>query len=232
MSMPIPAAPVAPRTSISQMCALALCMAMAAGGYGWPVLAEQATELVAHARQHHGARAGRAVEAWQQALSQAQGQAEPEQLRRINAFWNHSLRQADDRTIWNQADYWATPIESLAKGAGDCEDFVIGKYFSLLDLGVSPEKLRLIYVRANVGGTRIAHMVLGYYPNPGDEPLVLDSLLDDILPARKRADLTPVFSFNGQGIYAQGSRRAPVEHIGRWRGLLDRMNTEGYRRHP
>lgn len=230
--MPMPTQCPSRHTRTSPLCILLLCVAAIGVGHGWPVQADLSGQLAAYARQHHGHRAGRAVDSWQQALSQARGHTELEQLKRINAFWNHSLRQADDNTLWGQPDYWATPIESLAKGAGDCEDFVIGKYFSLLDLGVDPEKLRLVYVRAEVGSTRIAHMVLGYYPRPGAEPLILDSLLDDMLPAQKRPDLTPVFSFNGQGIYAWGGKRAPVEQIGRWRNLLDRMHTEGYRRHP
>src|SRR5690606_26911116 len=98
--------------------------------------------------------------------------------------------------IWRQADYWATPLETLAKRAGDCEDFVIAKYFSLINIGVAPEKLRLIYVRARVGGMgssqSIAHMVLGYYATPHADPLVLDNLVGTIAPASQRRDLSPV----------------------------------------
>ena len=134
--------------------------------------------------------------------------------------------------LWSQPDYWATPLETLGKGAGDCEDYVIGKYFSLLRLGVAVEKLRLIYVRARLGGAgstqSIAHMVLGYYETPAAEPLVLDSLLDNIMPASQRKDLTPVFSFNAQGVYVAGAQPASVDRITRWRDLLARMKQEGF----
>ncbi|UUZ55187.1 transglutaminase-like cysteine peptidase [Massilia sp. H-1] len=50
--------------------------------------------------------------------------------------------------VWGKSDFWATPFEAMIKGKGDCEDFVIAKYFSLLALEVPDSQLRLIYVRA------------------------------------------------------------------------------------
>jgi predicted transglutaminase-like cysteine proteinase len=184
--------------------------------------------LASYARQHYGAKAGRAVESWLAMLTQASGLEEQEKLRMVNGFWNNALIGGEDISIWGQVDYWATPLQSLAKGAGDCEDYVIGKYFSLLYLGVAPEKLRFVYVRAQIGSQSIAHMVLGYYPQPQAEPLVLDSLIDRIQPAHNRPDLTPVFSFNAQGVYIPGGKRSSVDGIGRWRDLLARMRAEGF----
>lgn len=206
--------------------ALALCLALAWGPA--PAVTFDPGALASYARQHYGAKAGRAVEAWQAMLAQAAGLDEQEKLRMVNGFWNNVLIGGEDISIWGQVDYWATPLQSLAKGAGDCEDYVIGKYFSLLHLGVAPEKLRFVYVRAQVGSQSIAHMVLGYYPQPQAEPLVLDSLVDRIQPAHNRPDLTPVFSFNAQGVYIPGGKRSSVERIGRWRDLLSRMRTEGF----
>ena len=129
--------------------------------------------------------------------------AERDKLTLVNDFWNRSVMSGEDSVIWGQPDYWATPLESLGKGAGDCEDYVIGKYFSLLAMGVPANKLRFIYVRARIGGpassSQVAHMVLGYYETPNAVPLVLDSLISTILPATQRRDLTPVFSFNADG---------------------------------
>ena len=206
--------------------ALALCLALAWGPA--PAVTFDPGALASYARQHYGAKAGRAVEAWQAMLAQAAGLDEQEKLRMVNGFWNNALIGGEDISIWGQVDYWATPLQSLAKGSGDCEDYVIGKYFSLLHLGVAPEKLRFVYVRAQVGSQSIAHMVLGYYPQPQAEPLVLDSLVDRIQPAHNRPDLTPVFSFNAQGVYIPGGKRSSVERIGRWRDLLSRMRTEGF----
>ena len=205
---------------------LVLCLALAWGPA--PAVTFDPGALASYARQHYGAKAGRAVEAWQAMLGQAAGLDEQEKLRMVNGFWNNTLIGGEDISVWGQVDYWATPLQSLAKGSGDCEDYVIGKYFSLLYLGVAPEKLRFVYVRAQIGSQSIAHMVLGYYPQPQAEPLVLDSLVDRIQPAHNRPDLTPVFSFNAQGVYMPGGKRSSVEGIGRWRDLLSRMRAEGF----
>ena len=100
-------------------------------------------------------------------------------------------------------------------------------------MGVPANKLRFIYVRARIGGpassSQVAHMVLGYYETPNAVPLVLDSLISTILPATQRRDLTPVFSFNADGVYVDGKPAAPVDRLSRWRDLLQRMEREGIR---
>ena len=62
-------------------------------------------------------------------------------------------------------------------------------------MGVQIERLRITYVKSERRNQ--AHMVLAYYEDPTKEPLILDNLTSKILPATKRPDLTPVFSFNG-----------------------------------
>ncbi len=181
----------------------------------------------------YGARGERAITGWLELARANQSLSEREKLTRANDFWNRSVLSSEDLLVWKKADYWATPVETLGKGAGDCEDYVIGKYFSLLDMGVAPEKLQLIYVRARVGGPgsreQIAHMVLGYYATPNAVPLVLDNLVSTILPATQRRDLVPVFSFNTTGVYVDGKPSAPIDRIGRWSDLLLRMEREGIR---
>lgn len=178
-----------------------------------------------------GSKGVAAMRDWRQLIASLQGSAEREQLTRVNDYFNRRIRFAEDSVTWGQPDYWATPLETLGQGAGDCEDFTIAKYFSLRELGVDPRKLRLIYVRARIGGPSStvtqAHMVLGYYATPTAEPLVLDNLLGEIRPAAQRPDLAPVFSFNSEGVYA-GANISPIERISRWTDLLVRMRSEGY----
>ncbi|MGK2888911.1 MAG: transglutaminase-like cysteine peptidase [Candidatus Malihini olakiniferum] len=110
----------------------------------------------------------------------------------------------DDRVIWQQEDYWATPIEALHKGMADCEDYSIAKYFALRRFGILNEKLRITYVKA----LRLnqAHIIVTYYyPTPTSIPLVLNNLTDKILPVTQRTDLLPVYSFNGEGLWLPGS---------------------------
>ena len=49
---------------------------------------------------------------------------------------------------------------------------------------------------------RQPHMVLAYYETPTSVPLVLDNINRRILPANKRRDLSPIYSFNGNGLWA------------------------------
>lgn len=186
-----------------------------------------AERVRAHVKSKYNAQAVKRVEDWLNLVHSLQGVPDQQLLKVVNDFWNRTVIAGEDIDIWRVEDYWATPIESLGVGYGDCEDYVIGKYFSLLQAGVPVDKLRLIYVRAQVGGSSIAHMVLGYYPTPDAVPYLLDNLTGSIRLANQRPDLTPVFSFNSEGVYVGGRPPASVERIGSWRGLLEKMRNEG-----
>jgi len=186
-------------------------------------------ELRVTAQRKYGDKGVNNLDQWLSTLAALQGAPEEQKLKEINQFWNRVALAGEDIDIWGVEDYWATPLETLGKAAADCEDYVIGKYFSLIHLGVPADKLRLIYVRAQVGGASIAHMVLGYYSTPTAEPLLLDNLTGLIRPASQRPDLTPVFSFNSEGVYVSGKAPSSVDRISRWRGLLDKMRNEGFK---
>lgn len=179
-----------------------------------------------------GLPASQTFKGWQKMLTESNHLAEKEKLRRVNSFFNNQLQFNDDIEIWGTSDYWATPIESLGKGQGDCEDFSIAKYFSLMELGVPISRLRLVYVKAKQEGpsgpVQQAHMVLAYYPTPSAEPLVLDNLKPEILPASKRDDLTPIFSFNSDGLWHGTGNQASKSNLSRWQDLLQRARNEGF----
>jgi predicted transglutaminase-like cysteine proteinase len=174
---------------------------------------------------------------WQRLLQDSRELTVADKLRRVNEFFNRRVQFLSDDEVWGQGDYWATPMETLARGKGDCEDFTIAKYFTLLTLNIPVDQLRLIYVKARIGGPASsivqAHMVLAYYPSPDAEPLVLDNLITDIRPATRRPDLQPVFSFNSQGIFNGVDANAPpgaggVGQLSRWSELLRRARDEGF----
>ena len=174
---------------------------------------------------------------WLKTTGDASALGEAEKLKRINDFVNQKIAFEDDRSVWDQSDYWATPLETIGQGRGDCEDFAIIKYVSLRRAGIASDKLRLIYVKARIntpdGPIQVAHMVLAYYASPNAEPILLDNLQPKILPASKRPDLKPVFSFNSAGIFAgvSGRDKASAGGIGRlsrWEDVLRRIVAEGY----
>ncbi|AVO56531.1 cysteine protease LapG [Pseudomonas chlororaphis] len=169
------------------------------------------------------------IDAWQQLLATQNQASEMEQLKVVNLFFNKNMRYVEDIDLWRQVDYWETPVEALWKGAGDCEDYAIAKYFSLRHLGVSSDKLRITYVKA-LRQNR-AHMVLTYYSSPEAMPLVLDSLIDAIQPASQRTDLLPVYSFNAEGLWLPGKGNKKVgdtKRLSRWQDVLKKMQAEGF----
>ncbi|WP_187805122.1 cysteine protease LapG [Aquipseudomonas alcaligenes] len=167
------------------------------------------------------------LEAWDELIQASANLPEKEKLSAVNRFFNRQYRFVDDSRNWRQNDYWATPVEGLMKGAGDCEDYSIAKYFTLRRLGIPSEKLRITYVKALQYNQ--AHMVLTYYASPGAEPLVLDNLIGDIRPASQRKDLLPVYAFNAEGLYLPGAgKKGDTKKLSRWQDLLKKMRAEGF----
>ncbi|MBK8525191.1 MAG: transglutaminase-like cysteine peptidase [Betaproteobacteria bacterium] len=98
-------------------------------------------------------------------------QPESEKLKRFNDFFNRNIVFDEDLTIWNQTDYWATPLETIGRGRSRLRRFFHYQVrYSLLQAGVPVSKMRLIYVKARQGSSQRAHMVLAYYANPGRKP--------------------------------------------------------------
>ena len=182
-----------------------------------------------------GAVAG--ARALQPLLAAAQPLDDLGKLAAVNDFFNRRIVFREDIEVWQQPDYWASPLETLNQGQGDCEDYAVAKYFSLLAIGVPTTRLRMVYVLANMGATggpgatQMPHMVLAYYAAPGAEPMILDNLVGELRSASRRPDLTPVFSFNSDGLW-QGtggpSAGDPVARLSRWRGVLAKARTEGF----
>ena len=178
------------------------------------------------------------LDRWLATVASTGALREEARLKRINDFINGNIAYEEDIVVWEQSDYWATPLETIGQGRGDCEDFAIIKYVSLRMAGVANNKLRLVYAKARLDGLAgpvwVAHMVLAYYTTPSAEPLVLDSLNNAILPASRRPDLRPVFSFNSEGIFAGVSGRgaataaAGIGRLSRWEDAWQRILADGY----
>lgn len=194
-------------------------------------------ERIVKAAAVRGALAEQAARELRAAMDAAMGSDEPSRVAAVNDFYNHRLRYRDDIDAWGEIDYWASPLEALQQGSGDCEDFALAKYFTLVAMGLPPERLRLVYVRVVMGAAEgkavQPHMVLAYYPHPQDDPLVLDNLVPQLHQAGDRTDLTPVFSFNADGLWEGVGQvpvggAGPVERLGRWRDVLAKAHDEGF----
>lgn len=150
------------------------------------------------------------------------------QLTEVNRFFNQ-FNYKEDMKMWGKEDYWATPEEFIGVNAGDCEDYVVAKYFALRSLGVSDKHLYLTYVKALKENR--AHMVLSYFKSPNSTPLILDNYNPRILPADQRRDLLPVYSFNAKSLFLTNAsaglgQSLPSDKIknSKWKDLLNRIN--------
>lgn len=180
--------------------------------------------------KRYGQSAKKRATALQKLMASLVNKPEREKIRKVNDFFNR-MRYATDYNLWGVKDYWATRVEFLGKGAGDCEDYVIAKYFTLKQLGVSTKKLYFTYVKAIK--LRQAHMVLTYFKTPKSIPLVLDNINYKILPATSRKDLVPVYSFNGDSLFlAKQTGLGQIVPSGnqrnkKWLRLIDKIKREG-----
>jgi len=196
-----------------------------------PVALGFSEELLSKVKTKYGEEASTRVLRWQALIESTKKLPEREKLKRVNDFFNQQIEFVDDEYLWGVNDYWATPLETLARGAGDCEDYSIAKYFTLRELGIDDKKIRITYVKAIE--LNQAHMVLTFFETPRSVPLVLDNLIPSIKLATKRGDLLPVYSFNGSGLWlaksrGSGKRVGNSSRLNKWGGLKSRMMNNNF----
>ncbi|MBM5460813.1 transglutaminase-like cysteine peptidase [Pseudomonas sp. P66] len=161
---------------------------------------------------------------WRALVADSGTLSEQQKLLRVNEFFNKNIRFGEDSDVWKKADYWASPLETLEKGAGDCEDFALAKYYTLRLLGVPESNVRLLYTTVNASGQ--AHMVLSYWQTSQSDPLLLDNLTNNITSAIQRNDLKVEFAFNNVGLYqvdqAGVKRVGNIEQLPNWSSFVSK----------
>ena len=175
----------------------------------------------------YGSSAKVRIEQWDSMIQTSRNEPLLNQIKNVNDFFNE-LTYKTDLMHWKKKDYWATPFEFIGTGAGDCEDYAIAKYFSLIKLGIPEDKLRITYVIYQKANSRFeqAHMVLTYYHKTGAEPVILDNIDRRLQLASKRSDLKPVYSFNASGLWqakTKGETRVGNNNLKSWQDLMTRF---------
>jgi len=89
------------------------------------------------------------------------------QLLEMNRIFNQ-FEFLEDHLPWGEQDYWATAEEFHATRKGNCEDFVIARYFALRKLGL-PDGL-LYLTDGKAVKQNVVRMVLSYAPTPASNP--------------------------------------------------------------
>lgn len=150
-------------------------------------------------------------------------------VKQINHYFNQFQYQ-EDITSRGKKDYWKTPLEFLEDNGGDCEDFAIIKYFHLKSLGIPAERLRLFYVVTN---ERENHIVLAYYQDGSSIPILLDNMRREVVSAKQRKDLQPIFSFNFNTVWVNktfdSAQKAPIQKTSKFEDVLNKMKKENNR---
>src|SRR3954470_4469923 len=73
-------------------------------------------------------------------------------LGEINRAVNLAIRPVSDLAQYGQIDVWSSPLATLARGGGDCEDYAIAKYVALRLAGVAPDDLRIVVMHDTIHG--------------------------------------------------------------------------------
>lgn len=184
-------------------------------------------KIISSLEQSYGKRAGKRGKAWFKLMKPKAESTALEKLQKVNQFFN-MFRFIDDIKLWGVSNYWATPIEFIGVNGGDCEDYSIAKYFTLLELGIADEKMRITMVKAVK--LNQYHMVLAYYETPSAIPLILDNLDGIIKPANQRNDLIPIYSFNASQLWlnkekGRGILSGKSSKLKLWQDLRQRIST-------
>ncbi len=128
-------------------------------------------------------------------------------LGEINRAINLAIRPMSDLANYGEVDVWASPLATLARGAGDCEDYAIAKMAALKAAGVRSEDLRLVILRETARPED--HAVLAVRLN--ERWLVLDNRMLVMLRDTQVANYRPIFVIDDVGVRAYRNDAAPLQ---------------------
>lgn len=128
---------------------------------------------------------------WRRLIDDLQGLPKSEQLAKLTRSLNRMVPYTEDPAAFGKKDYWATPVEFFRNG-GDCEDYAIIKFLSLLELGFSNDQLRIAIVKDK--RRRLMHAVTTVALD--DKVFILDNLNDHPVQHQYVLKYVPIYSAN------------------------------------
>lgn len=109
---------------------------------------------------------------------------------KVNEYVNGSIKYKSDKVNYGKDDHYASPIETIQRKAGDCEDYAMLKYNILVqEFHMDPNKFSFMYGYA--GKNKEPHMVLSYKENGQD--YILDNRENRIVKLDKKDDFKKLF---------------------------------------
>jgi len=127
---------------------------------------------------------------WRESLVRMEKQPKSAQLQLVNKYLNASPYVLDIAT-WGIADYWETPLEFLMF-SGDCEDYAIAKFFSLLRLGFSNDQMQIVIVQDQ--NLKVPHAILAVTLDGVN--YILDNQISQVVPDTLIHHYTPMYGVN------------------------------------
>lgn len=138
------------------------------------------------------------VTAWRAKVESLKNLSPMRQLEEINRFVNDVMPYLTDSENYSGlTDYWAAPLEFLRR-SGDCEDFAIIKFVSLIHLGFSHEQMRIVVVMDVL--RNLPHAVLAVQID--GKNYILDSLFDSVMEDSLVSQYTPQYSVSRERRWA------------------------------
>jgi predicted transglutaminase-like cysteine proteinase len=130
-------------------------------------------------------------------IDEARGLDGRRQLAIVNRSLNLAIAYASDMSQHGVPDLWSSPLSTLERGRGDCEDYAIAKLFVLRAAGIAAEDLRLLIAHNSSDGD--AHAVLAVRRE--SRWLILDNRKMTLLDDAMVRDLEPLFALDLVGVH-------------------------------
>ena len=130
------------------------------------------------------------LDEWRESLRRMEKQAKRTQIESVNRYLNASP-YVPDIVNWGIADYWETPLEFLMF-AGDCEDYAIAKFFSLLRLGFTNDQMQIVILQDQ--NLKVPHAILAVTLEGTN--YILDNQISQVVPDTLIHHYTPMYGVN------------------------------------
>ena len=114
----------------------------------------------------------------------------------INRAINLAIRPAEDVETSGAEDEWSSPLATLSRHTGDCEDYAIAKFVALTEAGMEAKDLRLVILRHEVSQEDHAVMLVRI----GNGWRVLDNRGFAMRDASQYGRFRPLFSIGANGV--------------------------------
>ncbi len=203
-----------------------ICLILLISSYGWPragsdepfglssTLAKEGTwwltwnrlqaqmlveePVIARCSHEPGACTSEAAARFVAIVKEGDGQNGLARIGHINRAVNLAIR-------FKEGTSWASPLETLSAGVGDCKHYALMKYAALQFSGVARDDVRIIVVKIKSLGA--SHMVLGV--REAGQWLILDNRTFELVNSRDLVNYEPLYSFDYRGVHQFVAPAAP-----------------------